>query len=261
MNTGMQKIVKTGVFLILILSFFTIVLSLKTLKEYRYVGADIPPVTTITFSGEGEVVAIPDTATFTFSVTEEAKNVSEAQQKVTEKINVALKRLADFGIEEKNIKTVSYNLYPKYEYEKVICTQFSCPPARQNLVGYEVSQTIEVKVENIDDAGKVLGAMGEAGVTQISGLTFSIKDEKVKIREARQKAILDAKTKAVELSKDLNVQLVRIVNFYESGNYPPIYYAKFGLGGAEMADGGGGPQLPAGENKIISNVNITYEIR
>ncbi|MEK9186649.1 MAG: SIMPL domain-containing protein, partial [Patescibacteria group bacterium] len=103
------------------------------------------------------------------------------------------------------------------------------------------------------------GSMGEVPVTEISGLTFTSKNEEGQIREARKKAIEDAKGKASVLAKDLGVRLVRIVNFYESGNYPPIYYkGAMSIGGAE-ADSGV-PTVPTGENKIVSNITITYEL-
>jgi uncharacterized protein YggE len=261
MNNDMNKFLKYGLFLVFVVAFVLVGFGLKTFKEYYYVGADIAPVTTITFSGKGEIMAAPDTATFTFSISKDATNVKDAQKDVTQKTNVALARLKSLSIEEKNIKTIAYNVYPKYEYSNGICTQWSCPPSTSKLIGYTVTQTIEVKVEDIDAAGAVLGAMGEAGVTEISGLNFTVKDEEGKIREARQKAIADAKAKARELASDLDVDLLRIVSFSESGNYPgPIYYKGLmadGMGGAESAN----PDIPVGENKIVSNVSITYEIR
>lgn len=261
-NVDMQKLIKFGLFLGIVLAFFLVTISLKAIKEYGYVGADIPPVNTVSFNGTGEVVVIPDIATFTFSVTEEAKNVKDAQDKVTKKIDVALDALKGLSIPDKNIKTVSYNIYPKYEYENAVCTQWSCPPSRSALVGYTVTQTIQVKIEDVDKAGEILGAMGEIGISEISGLSFTVEDEEKYTREARQKAIADAKEKAKTLSKDLGVRLLRVVSFYESGNYPPIYYKEgMGMGGAVSSDSGAPiPSVPTGENKVISNVTIVYEL-
>lgn len=258
----MQKLTKLGVFLGIVLAFFLTTLSLKAIKEYGYVGADIPPVNTVSFSGTGEVVVIPDIATFTFSVTEEAKEVKDAQAKVTQKIDTALERLKGLSIADKNIKTVSYNVYPKYEYEAAVCSQWSCPPGKSTLVGYTVTQTIQVKIENVDEAGTILGAMGEIGISEISGLTFTVEDEEKYTREARQKAIADAKEKAKILSKDLGVRLLRVVSFSEAGNYPPIYYKEaLGMGGDIRADASMPvPSVPTGENKVVSNVTITYEL-
>ncbi len=247
--------------LTIILSLFLLVHTVNALRDYNR--GEIPN-NVISVSGDGEVFAAPDIATFSFSVTQEGRDVKDAQTKVTDKINAAIKAIKDLGVEDKDIKTTEYNAYPKYEYSNSVCTQFSCPPSRQTLVGYEVSQTITVKVRKVDDAGKMLEAAAGAGVTNVSGLSFTIDDEDALTRQARQMAIDEAKEKAKQLAKDLGVRLVRIVNFSENGNYPiPMYYAR------DMANGMGrgletkaeAPSLPTGENKIISNVTITYEIR
>lgn len=249
--------------LLALVSLFVLAQTFISFKEYRYVGGGVMPTNIITVSGEGEVFAVPDIATFTISVSEDQKTVKEAQDMVTKKMNSALEVLKnDYDIEEKDIKTVDYSVYPKYDYTSFPCTQFSCPPSKQNLVGYTVTQTVSVKVRDVAEAGKILGSMGEIGVTNISGLNFTIDDQVALERDARQEAIADAQEKAKALSKDLGVKIVRIVNFSESGNYP-IYFNK--AYDVTLAEGGRGgavaPEVPVGENRISSNVTITYEIR
>ena len=233
-------------------------------KEYRFIGGGVPATNTVTVSGEGEVFAVPDIATFTFSVVEEKPNARGAQEVATEKINTILEFVRESGVENKDIKTVSYNLYPLYDYVQEVCNEFRCPPGKQVLKGFEVNQTIEVKVRDTSEAGAIIAGVGERGTSNISGLTFTIDNEDVLKEEARKKAIDDARGKAKILSKDLGVRLVRVVSFYESSGDVPIYYRDFakleGMGG----DGAfplPAPEIPSGENKIISNVSITYEIR
>ncbi len=138
----------------------------------------------------------------------------------------------------------------------------SCPPNGSNvLVGYSVSETISVKVRKTDQAGAIVTGLGALGVTDISGPNFTIDNDDAIKAEARSKAITNAKEKAAELSKELGVKLVRIVNFSENGNNPyPMYSKAMDM----MAIGGAAPEaapLPTGENKYTSNVTITYEIR
>ncbi|OGG77840.1 hypothetical protein A3B35_02245 [Candidatus Kaiserbacteria bacterium RIFCSPLOWO2_01_FULL_54_24] len=249
------------------LALFLLVLTLSTLKEYRFIGSGVTATNTITVSGEGEVFAVPDTATFSVTIQEEAKQVKDAQKVATEKSNDIIAYLKEQGIEEKDIKTADYSVYPQYDYMQAeTCRAGYCPPGRQVLRGFQVSQTLTVKVRDTEKAGDLLSGVGGLGASSVSGLSFELDtaDQTAKEAEARGKAIGDARTKAEALAGQLGVSLVRIVGFSENGNYP-VYYAKAEM--SMMADGRGGgalppsPQIPVGENKIVSNVSVTYEIR
>ena len=250
---------------IILLAVFLAVNSFLILKEYSYVGSGVYPSNVITVSGKGEVFAIPDTGSFSFSVVEDGATVKVAQDKASKKMNSILDSIKEMGIEDKDIKTIGYYSNPKYEYQQMqeICTKGYCPPGKQVLIGYEVSQTISVKVRKTDKAGEALTKVGSLGVENISGLSFIVDDMDKAEAEARDKAITDAKQKAEILAESLGVKLVKIISFSESGNYPVPYY---GMGGMEKSIGmdsvaSAPPQLPVGENEIISNINITYEIR
>lgn len=249
-----------GLFLILFLA----VKIAKDIKSYDYIGRDVASPNTISVSGKGEILAKADIATFSFNVTEESANVSDAQDRAARKINDAVKFLKDSGVEEKDIKTVNYNIYPRYNYIKPIEKVGVIPPIRDNrvLIGYEVSQGVEVKVRKISSAGSILSGIGNLGASNVSGLNFSIDEEDKLKKEARELAIEDARENAKVLAKGLGVKLVRIINFSESG-YFPIYREKFSSADMSMAVGGASPvpEIPAGEDKITSQVNIVYEIR
>ena len=235
---------------------------LNTIKEYSYIGRGTIASNVISVTGTGEVFAIPDTGLFSFSVVEEGKTVGDAQNKASKKINSIISAVKSLGVLEKDIKTTGYNSYPKYEYSAMpICAQGYCPPSKQILTGYEVNQTVSVKIRKTADAGAVLTKVGDLDATNISGLDFVIDDMDSVNSQARDKAIKDAKQKAEVLAKSLGIKLKKIVNFYESGNGPPIYYAMEAKGmGGDMMPTPVVPQLPTGENKVTSNVTITYEL-
>lgn len=243
-------------------TLFLFIAALGELKGFRYIGAGVPSSNTITVSGEGEVFAVPDRAEFSVTVREEAKTVGEAQEVATKKNNDIIVYLRGAGVEEKDIKTTSYNVYPKYEWQEIKCVTYPCQSGKQELVGFEVSQTLSVKVKDTKVAGELLSGVGEKGASDVSGLSFTIEDEDTLKAEARAKAIGEAQKKAKVLAKDLNVRLVRVVGFYEdSGGYQPYYGLGRGGDMVAMESKASAPEVPVGENKIISNVNITYEIR
>jgi uncharacterized protein len=246
--------------LLALLSLFVLVKIVGEARSYRFIGSNPEVRSAITVTGEGEIFAIPDIASFGFGATAQAKSAKEAQDAVVARINPAIKFLRDNGVAEKDIKTSSFNVYPQYTSVGAPCTQYSCPPSRQEISGYEASQYVEVKIRNIETAGGMIAGITEAGANNVSGLNFTIDEEDSLKAAARAQAIADAKSKAVVLAKDLNVKLVRIVEFSENnwGGVPP--YMKFEM--AQDARGSASsPDLPTGENKIFSSVVITYEIR
>ncbi len=248
--------------LVLLLCAFLVVTIVGELKEYRYIGSEGTPQNVITVSGDGEVFAAPDVAEFSFSIVEEAKDVKSAQDKATVKTEAALAALKGMGISEKDIKTAGFNAYPKYEFNQIYCITTPCPQGKQEIVGYEVTQTITVKVRNISDSGKAIDAVTTAGASNVSGISFTIDGEDELIREARKQAIDEAREKAEVLARDLDVRLIRIVNFSENGGgmpYPMLYKADAMSVRAESAQSA--PAIPTGENTIRSTVSITYEIR
>ncbi len=238
-------------------------------KGLHYIGAGMNATNTINVSGHGEALAVPDIATFTFSITSQKLTVALAQDDVTKKINEITQYLKSAGVDEKDIQTSDYSVYPQYEYSQSVCPAASggtiiyCPPGKQNLKGYEVRQTTTVKVRDTAKAGDLLTGVGGKGATEVSGLNFTFDKPDQVQTQARDKAILNAKTKAEDLARALGVSLVRVVSYSENGNYPtPMYYAKdmaVGMGG--VAETRSSPEISVGQNKVSSDVNITYEIR
>ena len=259
-----DKIKGSIVLVLLLLALFLFVKTVGEIKSYRFIGGGVPVTNTITVSGVGEVFAVPDIGSFSFSVSEEKVTVKEAQSEATRKINVALGLLRGANVEDRDIKTTAYNIYPQYTYIREICKPgFPCGGGKRELTGYNVSQTISVKIRDIDKAGEILAEIGSIGVTTVSGLNFTIDDEDELKRDARREAIDDARAKAKQLARDLGVKLIRVVSFSEGGGGP--IYRGFDFAVAESAVYGSGgleaPEIPVGENKITSNVSITYEIR
>jgi uncharacterized protein YggE len=220
--------------------------------------------TAISVSGVGEVFATPDIGQFSFSVSAEGEDAASAQEASAKAINDIMAYLSDEDIEERDIKTTGYNLYPRYEYSERNC-EFNgyCPPGERKLSGYEVSQTVSVKVRNLDSAGDLISGVGERGATNMSSLQFTIDDETVLKSQARDIAIKNATQEAERIADSLGVKVVRVIGFSENNSGGNMYYAK--TANLEMAMdeavGGVAPSIPTGENTITSNVNVEFEIK
>ncbi len=264
--------------LILSLIIFVLFSVFNMIEERKYIGADIEPQATITASGEASIFVVPDVAEFTFSVQFEASEVPEAQNEVAQRMSAITEYLEEEGIEERNIRTTGYSVRPRYEHRTVEETQIDVPTEREEdaavfeeremraratseervLVGYEVTQTTNVKVTDMDAAGRLVGGVGERGATNVSNVSFSVEDEDELKRGARAQAIADARSEAAVLAHDLGVTLVRIVNFQETSapSFPP-----YRMESLDAADSAPEPEFAPGEEEIVSEVQIQYEIR
>jgi hypothetical protein len=250
---------------------YLLALAVNTVRESKFIGADVPPQTTISVSGEGEVYGTPDVAIVSFAISEDAKTPGEASSVVNTKMNDLHSFLKSSGVAEKDIKTTGYTLAPKYEWQQsrqVICTEFGCPPnpGKQVLVGYTVRNSVEVKLRILGDkpvdVGAVVGGLAEKGATDMYGPEFKVDQDDAKTAEARNLAIADAQAKAKVLADKLGVSLVRVVSFNEGGSYPIYNYARGAAPVAmDMAKEESAAIITPGENRFVSNVTIIYEIR
>ncbi len=219
------------------------------IKEGRYIGQSTQYKNTISISGEGKVLAKPDIGQVDLSVVSDAVTVAAAQKDNTDKMNKITKAMKDLGVAEEDLKTVNYSIYPRYQYIK----------GKSEIIGYEVSQTLGVKIRNLDKAGDILGKAASSGANQVGSLTFTFDDPEALKSEARQKAVANAKQKAEDLAKGLGVTLGKITSFSENvfGEPIPIYAQEsLGIGGG----GGAAPEIQTGQNEIQVNVTLSYEI-
>lgn len=262
---GAKRVSRWAASALFFLSLFLVIKVIADLKKLPRVGDEIYPQSTISVTGDAEVYAVPDIAEFSFTVTELAGTVKQAQDKVNEKINAALSAVRGSGVEDKDIKTTYYSAYPKYEWNQPICTAIYCPSGKSVLVGYEVSQTILVKVRDMDKVADLVTKVGEVSVSSVSDIQFSVDDKDKYIDQAREEAIAEAKTKAKTLAKQLGIKLGKFM-YYSDNSDSGCLYGCYGKGGSSEAYDVSEArvmtaELPEGQNKITANISITYEVK
>ena len=205
---------------------------------------------TVAFTGEGKVMAKPDVARLNFSIVTQgtsSKNAQDANSAKSKEVTAFLKKQ---GIEDQDVKTSGYQIYPQQSYSPTGGTP--------RITGYQASQNFQITIRDLDNANKILDGVVSAGVNQVDQLQFDIDDPEELKAQAREKAIAAAKEKAKGLESQIDIDLGDIVNFQENvGGYPGPYYDKIQTGGGM----GGGPSLPTGENEIVVSVTLTFQIK
>lgn len=253
---GMMKKLFVTLFGILLVYVIVLVGSMirNNLQEYSYIGQADRMERTITVEAEGKVTATPDIAVTTMGMVSEGDTVAEAQEKNTLVMNELTTKLQNLGIAEDDLQTMNYNVYPRYDYTE---------DEGRVLEGYEVHQSLKVKIRDLDLANSVLALAGEVGTNSVSGLDFTLDDDEVYKAQARNKALVKVGEKTRMLARSLGIEVVKVVSYdeYESGgNGMPVYkaYAEsaYGLGGGVPS-----PDVQAGSTDVMMNVAVTFEIR
>lgn len=259
MNTKYTELaIKIGAGVLGLLALF---LATKTITEIISWSKDETyPAKSFSVTAEGEALAVADIASFNFSVNEDGVTSDEAQKKATDKINKALDYLKTNGVEEKDIKTENYSIYPKYE-NVAPCLAFDCPVyAEPKIIGYTVSQTIAVKVRDTENTGKFLSELTKFQINNVSGISFTIDDTDALYDIARKDAVKKAQAKAEALGKELDVKVGDVISFSEDNSQ--YYGSDYGMGGnMEMSAAKTAVEVPRGENKYTTRVYVTYELK
>lgn len=260
MNDFFRQWPKTGYTLLVILILFLGVLTLKNIGDlFKYGKVEKydrnEQNNTIVISGQGKIVAKPDIAQIKLGVQSTGRTAVEVATLNNTTYNSVLAAVKKLGIDEKDIKTTAYNLNPRYRYEP--------NTGKSSIDGYDLYQEITVKVRKLDSVGQVIAEATAAGSNQVGDINFTIDDTDALKVEARLIAIKEAKDKAQEIAEATGLKLGKLVNFSESSELPqPKFY--FGRGAAVMSDKAEGvpsPEVQAGSQEVIVNVNLTYSLK
>lgn len=208
-----------------------------------------------TVSGTGKVTVVPDTAIIDMGITSSKPSVKDAQNQANTTISAVTKALKGLGIEDKDIKTSNYSIYPQYDYQSGSATR---------ITSYQVTANITVVVRDLEKANQAIDLATSNGANSIGGIQLTVAEEKQKelVEEARNQAVEEAKTKAESLAKAAGITLGRVVNVQESGANPIVPMMARDSVKLEGMGGGGAPtEIQAGSTDISSSVTLFYETR
>ncbi|MBN2550463.1 MAG: SIMPL domain-containing protein [Anaerolineales bacterium] len=213
--------------------------------------ADKPVTRTITVTGSGKALLTPNIAYINIGVhTEEMTAVSavKANSQLADKVIAALK---SFGIDEKDIQTTNFSIYPQPQYDA------EGKPTGE--IKYIVDNTVYVTVRDLTKIGELLDAAVEAGANNISGIQFDVADKSKALTAARQAAVENARLVAEELVSAAGVTLgaVQTINVYGDTSPMPVMYD---MAMVKSVEASSVPVSP-GQMTITVQVNIVYEIR
>lgn len=215
--------------------------------------ADCCTANTISVNGNGKATGTPDMVTFSAGVTELRKTSREAAAAAAAKTNQILAVLASNNVRQIDIQTSQLFINPRYSY----------PNGTQVLEGQEASQTVSVKLRNINPDGAGIGKIVDALVAingiQVSGLSFDIENKTALQREARKNAFIDANVKAAQLAflSGKNLGTVLTITEGTSSNFIP----RQPLFAMAMAGASTSTSISVGSLDISVDVTIVWNIK
>ena len=201
----------------------------------------------ITITGTGIVQAAPDQAQVSAGVVTTAKTAADAMAENSRKMTAVFAAIRKLGVPDKSVQTTGFNVSPQY------------PPynskEERHITGYQVSNTVTVKLSDQKRLGAALDALVAAGANNINSVNFSIHDPKAALAKARAEAVHDANQAAQTYAKAAGVRLGPIQSIAEGGSAPPRpVMAMRDMVAAKTP-------IAAGEQSVTATVTISWQIQ
>jgi len=170
-------------------------------------------VRTLAMTGHGEIRSAPDMAQVTAGVSTTAPTAAQALSANSARMKGVFAALERLGVPQKNIQTTNFFVSPQYSNGD--------NNAARRLTGYQVSDDVTVRLEDVGKLGGALDALVAAGANQINGVSFSIQNDTPLLEKARAQAIADARARAETYAKAAGVSLGPILSITEGGGEAP----------------------------------------
>lgn len=208
-----------------------------------------PQGTLLSVSASADATRVPDVATISTGVVTQAADANAAMRANAVQMDKVMAAIRAAGIAERDIQTAGINLNPQYKYVE------NQPPS---IVGYQASNTVNVKVRDLSKLGKVLDALVANGANQINGPSFEVDKPDEAYDEARLAALKKAQARADTYAAALGMKVRRIVSINEGGaSFPrpmPMMRAMAADGFAKETS------VSPGEASLSVSIDVVFEL-
>ena len=206
----------------------------------------------ISVSAEGEAAVAPDMAVVNLSVVRNGATAEAALAENSSAMSEILTALRAEGVAERDAQTSNFSIYPQYRQSEPKDGVVE-PPV---IVGYEVSNSLTVRVRDLSNLGSLLDKSVKLGVNQGGQISFTNDNPEETVTAARKDAVAKALAKAKTLTEAAGVKLGPIVEISENSGQPlPMPVAR--MSAAKAMDS---VPVAAGENNYTVSVNITFRL-
>jgi uncharacterized protein YggE len=169
----------------------------------------------IVVTGTGRVALRPDTGVIDVGVEARAARLADATAEVDRKMRDVLAAVKALGVRDADARTTVYAIDPVAEPRQA-------GDASARIVGYRVSNVVQVRARDVDGLGKIVDAAVTAGANVVRNIHFAIDDPSRAEAEARALAMQDATARARQVAAAAGVKLGRLLSATESSPVRPM---------------------------------------
>lgn len=209
---------------------------------------------TVTVTGLGHVSVVPDQLAFDLSVSVLRDDLSAALDDANTSVASVVDNLKAVGVDEKDVQTSDVSMYPEYGRH-----QKGQPP---KLIGYRVTHSLSVTVEDLSKASDVVTAAVGAGGSgvQLNGLRLQIAEPDDSLEPARTDAMAQAQAKAEEYAANAGGELGDIVRISETTDQPYVDNLSYDVRASAASDSAAIP-IQAGQQDLTASIVVVYELK
>jgi uncharacterized protein YggE len=238
-----------GAFAAAALLLSTIAITNNNVVEANTVSTETAEVRTISAYGEGAIEASPDVAYVSVGVITEGKELAKVQAENADKMTKVNASLTKLGIKKEEMKTVNYSVNPKYQWDE--------KTGNSTIVGYTVSNTVEVTINDITKTGTILDTAVANGSNSVNSVRFALKNQTDLYNKALEIAVKDAKAKAEAMGKGLSITNIQPSKITEVSNRTtPVYYESAAMDMAKSST-----PISQGQLKVSASVSVEFSFK
>lgn len=177
--------------------------------------AQTPPPASLTLTGAGEIAAAPDMATITLGVVSFKPTAAQAMAETSASTAKIIDALKAAGIDGADLQTRDLSLNPRWKNRPYKAGE------APEIEGFTASNTLMVRVRDLDVLGGVLDQVVQLGANQFRGLSFGLQEPEPAQDDARRAAVAEAMRKAQLYAEAAGVTLGPILSISETGRTAP----------------------------------------
>ena len=215
-------------------------------------------------TGEGTMTLEPDLALVNIGVETEARTVVDARDEAANAMDAIVNAVKARGLEDKDVQTRSFNIYPLYDYVEV--TELGRRTSKRELVGYRVSNSAIIKVRDLTAVGDIIDDVATAGgdATRIDGVSFTVEDPRPYMVDLRAAAVGDALDKAQHFATLAGVSVGQLVYISETGGGQAVvqdFGMERALAAPVPAPAAAPTSISGGELELRLSVQAVFDIQ